>query len=103
MSSTCCATWFRFSNGSVVVITNCTGKPELPGSAGNWNAATRAPAMWFHLACKSCWIWCAERLRVLQSLTSMPPMPEFTVGTPVIWNICLYSGMALAVWNTWSA
>ena len=24
-------------------------------------------------------------------------MPALTVGTPVIWNICLYSGAALAI------
>jgi len=28
---------------------------------------------------------------------------EFTVGTPVIWNIWSYSGRALAILKTWSA
>ena len=36
-------------NGSVVLMTNCTGRPCEPGSDGNWKAATRAPAMLFHL------------------------------------------------------
>ena len=51
---TCCATELRLSKGSVVVITNCTGKPEVPGKGGNWNAATRTPAIVFHFACNSC-------------------------------------------------
>ena len=93
---TFCTTWFRFSNGSVVLITNCTGRPEEPGSGGNWNAATRAPAILFHFCCRSIWISCALRVRWSQSFISTPPMPWLIVGTPVIWNICWYSGMDLA-------
>ncbi len=100
LAITCCATVFRFSNGSVVVTTNCTGRPDDPGSGGNWNAAMRAPAILFHLSCRSTWIWCALRVRSPQFFSSTPPMPALIVGTPVIWNICLYSGAPRATLNT---
>jgi len=79
-------------------MTNCTGKPEEPGKAGNWKAATRAPAILFQPACKSCCTCWALRVRAFHGVISMPPKPELTVGTPVIWNIWLYSGMPLATW-----
>ena len=43
LSSTACETSFSRSKFSVVLITNCSGSPREPGSAGNWNAATVAP------------------------------------------------------------
>ena len=44
-----CATSFRRSNGSVVLMTNWIGRPWLPGSGGGWNATTCAPAIFGHV------------------------------------------------------
>ncbi len=58
-ASTACATSLSFWYGSVVLMTNCSGRPCEPGSDGNWKAATRAPAMLFHFCCSSCCSWVA--------------------------------------------
>ena len=81
-------------------ITNCTGRPLLPGSGDGRNAAERAPAIWpsfiWTCGCSSIEV----RFRSSQGLNTMPPKAIFNPFAPANWNTWSVSGYDVKMSNT---
>ena len=93
-----CRNWREMSlsrsNGSVVVSTNCTGRPMLPGKGGGWNAATRTPAM--PLIC-CCTTGCRSFAVLVRWSQGLSTMPEIDWPGTSSWKTCSVSGWAAKI------
>jgi len=90
-ASTWLATSLSWSNGPVVVMANCTGRPDAPGRVGGWKATTCSPAILLTRVWISVCSAVAPRVRSSHGFSTRPPTE--VPGTS-IWNRLSSSGMS---------
>ena len=76
------------SNGSVELITICTGRPpNAPGSGGGLNAWARTPTMLLSFPCSIGSIWDSETVRSSQAFSTIAENIVFCPRKPLIMKV----------------